>query len=111
MNAIQLTVFDFVDTPDFSEFCLLKGTGIENGKKRILDYVSKNENMEDFPKFVSKEYGWGGQSCSTYSIDYSPNGWECNNKKTGENIKLSWKKVAVKILGLIANGKYEEDEQ
>lgn len=111
MNAIQLTVFDFVDTPDFSEFCLLKGTGIENGKKRILDYVSKNENMEDFPKFVSKEYGCGGQSCSTYSIDYSPKGWECVNRETGENIKLPWRQVAVKILGLIANGKYVEEEE
>lgn len=55
MNGIQLSLFDFVDTPDFIEFCLLKGTGFKNGKKRILDYVKKNENMEDFPKFVSKE--------------------------------------------------------
>lgn len=111
MNAIQLSIFDFVDTPDFTDFCLLKGSGFENGKKRILNYVKKNENMEAFPKFVSKEYGWGGKYCAEYWIEYSPKGWECSNRKTGENIKLSWGQVAVKILGLIANGKYEEDKQ
>lgn len=111
MNYIQLSLFDCVDTLNFVDFCLLKGTGFKNGKKRILDYVKKNENMSDFPKFVLKEYGVGGASCSTYSIDSSPKGWECVNEETGENFKLSWKEVATKILCLIANGKYKEDEQ
>lgn len=109
MNGIQLSLFDFVDTPDFIEFCLLKGTGFKNGKKRILDYVKKNENMSGFPKFIAEEYGVGGESCSTYSIDYSSKSYECLNEETGENFKLSWKEVATKILCLIANGKYEED--
>ena len=109
MKAKQLSLFDFADTPDFVDLCLIKGTGDVNGKDRILKEALKNNDLNELTKFIKNEYGWGGQSCATYSIDYSPKGWECFDNETGENIKLSWKQVTLRILELIANREYVEE--
>ena len=36
-----------------------------------LDYVKKNENMSDFPKFVAEEYGVGGTVSIKWDLQMS----------------------------------------
>ena len=59
MKAIQMSLFDFVATTDFVDFCLLKGSGFEDGKKRILDCAAKNKNVAELSSVISEIWvGW-----------------------------------------------------
>lgn len=106
MNRVQLSLFDSFDDIDFVDLCLKRGSGFAGGKQRIIDYVTAGKKIDDFPKFLKEEYGWGGVYIDEYSIDYSPRGFECCSHRTGETAKLSWSQVAERITKLIASGRY-----
>jgi len=93
------------------EKVLLRGSGFENGKQRIVDYFSQNNSSKDKADFLKNEYGTGGGSI-TFSDDLS--GFENHDSKgikidvyhESRTIELSWAKVSSGIESLITNGKY-----
>lgn len=48
------------------------GTGFEDGKFRIADYFAEEHTKQEKAKFLSNEYGWGGYTGGSESMDYRP---------------------------------------
>lgn len=95
------------------EKVLLRGSGFEGGKQRIVDFFSEEHTAKEKADFLKNEYGTGGSSV-TFSDDLS--GFENHDSKgitidiykSDKEIHLSWAKVASSIEALIDNGKYFE---
>ncbi|HAE60793.1 MAG TPA: hypothetical protein DCG38_00415, partial [Eubacteriaceae bacterium] len=95
------------------EKVLLRGSGFEGGKQRIVDFFSEEHTAKEKADFLKNVYGTGGSSV-TFSDDLS--GFENHDSKgitidlykTDKEIHLSWAKVASGIDALIDNGKYFE---
>jgi uncharacterized protein YqiB (DUF1249 family) len=95
------------------EKVMLRGSGFEGGKQRIVDFFSEEHTAKEKTDFLKNEYGTGGSSV-TFSDDLS--GFENHDSKgitidlykTEKEIHLSWAKVASGIDALIENGKYFE---
>lgn len=95
------------------EKVILRGSGFEGGKQRIVDFFSEEHNAKEKADFLKNEYGTGGGSV-TFTDDLS--GFENHDSKgitidlykTDKEIHLSWAKVASGIDALIDNGKYFE---
>lgn len=93
------------------EKVLLRGSGFEGGKQRIIDFLAEEHSGKEKTDFLKNEYGTGGSSV-TFSETLS--GFENHDSKGIEikvyednlNIKLSWAKVNAGIEALIRNGKY-----
>ncbi len=95
------------------EKVMLRGSGFEGGKQRIVDFFSEEHTAKEKADFLKNEYGTGGSSV-TFSDDLS--GYENHDSKgitidlykSDKEIHLSWAKVASGIDALINNGKYFE---
>ncbi len=95
------------------EKVLLRGSGFEGGKQRIVDFFSEEHTAKEKVDFLKREYGTGGSSI-TFSDNLS--GFDNHDSKgisidiyeVDKKIHLSWSKVASGIEALIDNGKYFE---
>lgn len=93
------------------ETVLLRGSGFENGKQRIVDFFAEDHSIKERIDFLKNEYGTGGSSISF--SDFS-NGFENHDSKgisievykESRNIVLSWSKAAAGIEALITDGRY-----
>lgn len=104
----EITEQDAIDT------VLLRGSGFESGKQRIIDYYFANPSNKDHADLLKKEYGIGGgtvifsesqtgfQNHDAKGIEIFPHGFD------GERIKLTWSKAAKRIGELIDNERYFE---
>lgn len=97
---------------------LLRGTGFQGGKQRILEIYEKLSDPSDRVTSIKKEYGQGGAG---WPIEgYGLHGYDTFQSKgihlqwrdgSGEKEGyLSWKQVEQHLQKLIAAGKYQEDE-
>ena len=90
---------------------ILRGSGFENGKQRIIDYFSENHTAKEKAEFLKKEYGIGGSSIK-FSDDvsgfenYDNKGIRIDVYEDNRKIKLSWSKVVTRVELLIQNGEY-----
>lgn len=120
----QLSIFDFIESENTEKTSqktvadieireILKGSGFENGKKRIFDYFNENHTNEEYIQFLKKEYGVGGWSIDEGFCDHNSNGIDIKFiKPIGKTISLhiGWPMVVKRIKELIINGKYNPDE-
>ncbi len=124
-NRIQGKIESEVELPERSSFfvplsneeiietVLLRGSNFAGGKQRIVDFFADNHNAKEKADFLKNEYGTGG---SSITFTESQSGFENHDSKgikidvykVGEDIQLSWAKVAAGIERLIENGKYFE---
>ncbi len=98
------------------ERTLLKGSGFENGKQRIVDFFSEEHTSKEKQDFLKQEYGIGGWS-DTFFGNRSGTTWHSSKgidiMVFGEDkprIKLTWAQTAKRIETLINNGKYYEKQ-
>lgn len=118
---IVLDAKDIKDNKFFSiaevESVIKHGSGIENGKYRIYQFMKHNNGEKENIKFLKKEYGIGGASPIVGRIHewHDAKGIRISRAKEigKEDIKLliDWKKVNALINELIANDKYLSQEE
>ena len=53
---------------------LKKGSGFENGKKRIYSFFEENYNTQERAKFLANEYGVGGRYANGLNETHSGKG-------------------------------------
>lgn len=88
---------------------LKRGSGFENGKKRILAKFDEHPSIKEFAAFLCDEYGCGGYSIGQESQHHNGKGIEMEWRSEGNNLKISlnWTQVAEQISKLILRGAYE----
>ncbi len=94
---------------------LLRGSGFQGGKQRIVDFFSEEHTAKEKADFLKNEYGTGGSSVTfTDNLsgfeNHDSKGVSIDLYKTDKKINLSWAKVASSIETLIDNGKYFEPQ-
>ncbi|WP_370650994.1 DEAD/DEAH box helicase family protein [Acetobacterium sp.] len=99
----QADGFDFQEpamfiTQDEVDAVLFKGSGMSDGKQRIINYFSENHSPQEKANFLKNEYATGGK------------GILLRRDETEKSILLSWPKVAKRIDELMAQGRYVIDE-
>lgn len=93
---------------------VLAGTGVEGGKKRILEMYSKYLPKTTAIIFLKKEYGvYGGQTLqlsngSNGSMDHDSSGMKISIFHTDIELKLSWDKIDSVIRELVQLGCYTD---
>ncbi len=92
---------------------LMSGSGFEDGKFRIHNYLKENHSISETAKMLKDEYGNGGHSGNKYYsfVDYDPTGIKITLNRTqaseeGKTINLSWNEAAKRIINLDKEGKY-----
>ena len=96
---------------------LASGSGFENGKRRIAAYYAENHTQKERIAFLKKEYGTGGRSWtfqdgSNGFLDYDTSGIKLRSYPNGQEQRLKWPEVEMRIHVLIAAGQYlDEAEQ
>lgn len=90
---------------------LKRGSGFENGKFRICQYLQQGLSNAENAEFIKNEYGIGGSSEDDgIWQDYNSKGITLSNKET--KLTLNWKQVEKRIRELInANRYFNEQEQ
>ena len=101
-------------TQEYFNQALLKGTGFEDGKKRVYELYQKFMSQSERIKALKKEYGTGGASFGA-GVEIGLCGWWADactytiNYKT-ENGKeekaFSWVEVENRLHRLVYQGKY-----
>lgn len=99
-----------IDEDTIIDQAILRGSGFQNGKQRIIDFFADNHTAKEKADFLKDEYGIGGSSMTmsdTISgfLNYDSKGIKIDIYHH-ESIKLSWSKVAAHIDVLIASGEY-----
>lgn len=99
----QADGFDFQElamfiTQDEVDAVLFKGSGMFDGKQRIINYFSENRSPQEKANFLKNEYATGGK------------GILLRREEAEKSILLSWPKVAQRIDELMAQGRYIIDE-
>ena len=115
----QISIFDFLAYKEFNplEELALRGTGFENGIKRVKDYFLNNHSLKDKSRFLKDEYGLGGfgsptkKPCYIFEADtfrgfvrykYYDKNMEIHDKT------VTFEQMAKVIQDMIENGKYKE---
>ena len=94
------------------DYILCGGSGVSQGKYRILEQFQKNEGKQENIKFLRDEYGIGGRSDaipgSGYFEDHDGKGITISRNYSDPDGKflLSWAKVEKRIGELIAADRY-----
>lgn len=90
------------------------GSSVSGGKQRIYDFFREKHTLDEQVRFLKDEYGIGGfgrmgedEWHDAKGIKYSRGGIG----KPYDTVNLSWDKVAKRIAGLIAQGRYVQEEQ
>ena len=104
----------FVLPQEAIDYVLCGGSGVSEGKFRILEQYQKKQTKQENIKFLKDEYGWGGHSDAIPGSGY----WEQHDTKgisisrTGhgsdpkETFLLKWPAVEKRIGELIAMDRY-----
>lgn len=122
-EPIPHKLFENIDSP--SEYFItddfihsrIKHSGFAQGEYRIYKYFSEeyatNKSMSDATKFLIKEYGTGGGSCSSYSTWHDAKGYKIEQRDMLENIsiKLKWTDLAKHLIYLIENNYFLTKEE
>ena len=96
------------------EKTLLRGSGFENGKQRIVDFFAEEYTSKEKQLFLKNEYGIGGWSDTFLGnrsgfTNHNAKGIEIfNHGFSNPSINLTWSQVSKRIEVLIDNGKYFE---
>ena len=92
---------------------LQRGTGFEDGKQRVADYVRKNRpNDSEFAEFLKKEYGCGGHSGPDMpDVSYDSKGVHIRTADKARAYNYTWIEVAKELRGMIERGEYLTEEQ
>lgn len=114
----QISMFDIDNnkiTEDEITKALLRGSGIEDGKKRIYSFFSNEESIKKQADFLKNEYGVGGWNaaipgyfCS--ELDHDTQGITLTkvddyfNKLDKKH--FTWFEVAKRIKNLISSNEY-----
>ena len=92
---------------------LMRGSGFQDGKFRIEEFIKENHSINEFAKMLKDEYGTGGHSGNEFYAfaNHNSKGIEIilNRKydnEEGRKIYLSWKEVAERISELVSKGEY-----
>ena len=92
---------------------LMKGSGFQDGKFRIEEFIKENHSINELAKMLKDEYGTGGHSGNEFYAfaNHNSKGIEIilNRKydnEEGRKIYLSWKEVAERISELVSKGEY-----
>lgn len=108
-------LFENIDSP--SEYFItddfihsrIRRSGFAQGEYRIYKYFSEdysvNKSMSEATKFLIKEYGIGGGSCSSYSTWSDAKGYKIEQRDMLQNIsiKLKWTDIAKHLIYLVEN--------
>ena len=104
----------FVLPQEAIDYVLCGGSGVSEGKFRILDQFQKKEGAQENIKFLKSEYGWGGRSDAIPGSGY----WEQHDTKgisisrtvsfsdKQDTFLLKWPAVEKRIGELIAADRY-----
>lgn len=98
-----------LNTTEELDKAVLRGSGFENGEKRIFEFYKKNPSPAAAIEFLKKEYGTGGWS---HDLTDGTRGFLSHDAKglelevNGEKHTFTWKAVDKRIRALIADGKY-----
>src|SRR5690625_585692 len=96
---------------------LKRGSGFENGKKRIIGFFEQNLSKAETIKLLKDEYGVGGRSTLA-----SPDGYAQSHDSKGIKIYLdrfdedqqktyTWSEVYDALFNLIETGEYFEEQK
>ena len=118
----QLDIFSFDPQEEHITFNPIEefakhGSGFVDGKKRIVNFFSENENLTDRVNFLKKEYGIGGFSMACrkpftiYRGESNAKGCFCQYyNENMENIKveITYAELAKTISKMVADNRYME---
>ncbi|MBQ5339783.1 MAG: hypothetical protein J6Z40_11540 [Oscillospiraceae bacterium] len=92
---------------------LQRGTGFEDGKQRVSDYVQKNRpNDSEFAEFLKKEYGCGGHSGPKMpDVSYDSKGVHIRTADKARAYNYTWIEAAKELRGMIERGEYLTEKQ
>ena len=92
---------------------LRRGTGFEDGEKRVADYFAKNHPTDaEFAEFLKKEYGFGGHSGPNQpDVGYDSKGIHIRTADKARAYNYTWVEAAKALRGMIENGEYFPEEQ
>ena len=92
---------------------LRRGTGFEDGEKRVADYFAKNHPTDaEFAEFLKKEYGGGGHSGPNQpDVGYDSKGIHIRTADKARAYNYTWAEAAKALRGMIESGEYLPEEQ
>lgn len=92
---------------------LRRGTGFENGEKRVADYFAKNHPTDaEFAEFLKKEYGCGGHSGPNQpDVGYDSKGIHIRTADRARAYNYTWLEAAKALRGMIENDEYLPEKQ
>ena len=90
-----------------------RGTGFEDGKQRVADYVQKNRPTDaDIAEYLKKEYGCGGHSGPKMpDVSYDSKGVHIRTADKARAYNYTWIEVAKELRGMIERGEYLTEKQ
>ena len=106
----------FPDSPERDALLrvdLRRGTGFEDGEKRVADYFAKNHPTDaEFAEFLKKEYGCGGHSGPNQpDVGYDSKGIHIRTADRARAYNYTWIEAAKTLRGMIENGEYLPEKQ
>ena len=120
-----MSIFDFLAPPeppkaaypielerDILKETILRGSGFENGKKRIYNFFKSESDRHKRVEFLKHEYGVGGWSADFGIVDHGANGllFKFDEDFALENNisirQYPWEFVSMRIDELIKSGEY-----
>ncbi len=95
---------------------LLRGSGFDHGKNRILAFYQANPDVKGAIAFLKNEYGIGGHSFtyqddSSGFVDHDGKGLSFRQWGTEQQKTLSWSQVHRRIAELIRTDRYTVEEE
>lgn len=92
---------------------LQRGTGFEDGKQRVSDYVQKNRPTDaDLAEYLKKEYGCGGHSGPDMpDVSYDSKGVHIRTADKARAYNYTWIEVAKELRGMIERVEYLTEKQ
>lgn len=104
------------DSPEREELLredLKRGTGFEDGERRIIDHYSKNRPTDaEFAEYLKKEYGRGGHSGPNQpDVGYDSKGIHIRTADRARAYNYTWIEAAKTLRGMIENGEYLPEKQ
>jgi hypothetical protein len=98
----------FSFSQEIIDYCLQRGSGVEEGKYRIHEQFFKKQSANQNERFLSNEYGIGGASpiISGTNIGEWHDGKGITLSKDDEKLTFSWSKVAKHIGELSKANRY-----
>lgn len=92
---------------------LQRGTGFEDGKQRVVDYVRKNRPTDaDLAEYLKKEYGCGGHSGPDMpDVSYDSKGVHIRTADKARAYNYTWIEAAKELRSMIESGEYLTEKQ